>query len=103
MAHARWRREGSLKVDLMALEALLHRLQFKLATSDLNSGFIFALPIPGMRYDERMMSLLITWSPRRMDGYTVEIRSNESKRRSNSSCQKLASLIADELNVVMGC
>ncbi|MEB3296958.1 MAG: hypothetical protein VKL23_05420 [Cyanobacteriota bacterium] len=103
MAHARWRRNGPLTVDLMALEPLLHRLQFRLATADLNSGFIFALPIPGMKYDERMMSLLITWSPRRLDGYTVEIRSNESKRRSNSSCQKLARLIAGELNVVMGC
>ena len=102
MAHARWQRKGAVTIDLGALKALLHRLQFRLATADLTSGFIFALPFPGMKYDERMMSLLITWSPRRLDGYTVEIRSNESKRRSISSCQKLARLIADELNVVMG-
>jgi hypothetical protein len=103
MAHSRWRRDGLVSVDLRSLEALLHGLHFRLSTADLNSGFVFALPMPGMKYDERMMSILITWSPRRLDGYRVEIRSNESKRKGNSSCHKLARLIADELVAAMGC
>lgn len=103
MAHARWRREGAIAVDQAALEALLLRVQFKLSNVDLNSGFAFALPLPGKKYDDRMMSILIAWSPRRMDGYTVEIRSNEPKGKTNNTCDKLAKLIADELIAVMGC
>lgn len=103
MAHARWRREGTVSVNLDALRALLLRVQFKLSNVDLNSGFAFALPQPGKKYDDRMMSILISWSPRRLDGYTVEIRSNESKGKANNTCDKLAKLIADELIAGMGC
>lgn len=103
MAHARWRRDGTVSVDIVALEALLQRVQFKLANVDLNSGMAFALPQPGKKYDDRMMSILISWSPRRLDGYMVEIRSNEAKRKGNTTCDKLAKLIADELIAVMGC
>ena len=90
-------------VDLLAMEALMRRVQFSLANVDLKSGFMFALPRPGKKYDDRMMSILISWSPRRLDGYLVEIRSNETKRKGNTTCDKLAKLIADELVVVMGC
>ena len=103
MAHARWRREGTVTVDLAALEALMLRVQFKLSNVDLNAGFAFALPQPGKKYDDRMMSVLISWSPRRLDGYMVEIRSNEPKGKSNNTCNKLARLITDELSAVMGC
>lgn len=103
MAHARWRREGTVTVDLPALEALMRRVQFKLSSIDLNAGFAFALPQPGKKYDDRMMSVLISWSPRRLDGYMVEIRSNEPKGKSNNTCDKLAKLITDELTAVMGC
>ena len=103
MASARWRREGTVSVDLPALEALLLRVQFRLANLDLASGYAFGLPQPGKKYDDRMMSILISWSPKRLDGYMVEIRSNEPKGKSNSTCDKLAKLIADELTAVMGC
>jgi len=103
MAQARWRREGAVSVDLAGLEALLHRLQFKLANVDLAAGMAFGLPQPGKKYDDRMMSILISWSPKRLDGYRVEIRSNEAKRKGHTTCGKLAKLIADELTVVMGC
>jgi hypothetical protein len=103
MAHSRWRREGTVSVDLPALETLLLRVQFKLANVDLSSGYAFALPQPGKKYDDRMMSILISWSPRRLDGYMVEIRSNEPKGKSNHTCDKLAKLIVDELIAVMGC
>lgn len=103
MAHSRWRREGSILVDLTALETLMLRIQFKLANVDLSSGYVFALPQPGKKYDDRMMSILISWSPRRLDGYMVEIRSNEPKGKSNNTCDKLAKLIVDELTAVMGC
>ncbi len=103
MAHARWHREGTVSVDLAALEMLLLRVQFKLANVDQTSGMAFALPQPGKKYDDRMMSILISWSPRRLDGYMVEIRSNEPKRRGNTTCDKLAKLIAEDLVAVMGC
>lgn len=79
------------------------QLQFKLTNVDLKSGFAFALPLPGKKYDDRMMSILISWSPRRLDGYTVEIRSNESKGKLNTTCDKLAKLIVGELVAAMGC
>lgn len=103
MAHARWRREGTVTVDLPSMEALMLKIQFKLSNVDLKSGFVFALPQPGKKYDDRMMSILISWSPKRLDGYTVEIRSNESKGKTNTTCDKLARLITDELVAVMGC
>ena len=79
------------------------RVQFKLANADLSSGYVFALPQPGKKYDDRMMSILISWSPKRLDGYMVEIRSNEPKGKSNNTCEKLAKLLVDELTAVMGC
>ena len=103
MAHARWHREGTVTVDLPSMEALMLKIQFKLSNVDLTSGFAFALPQPGKKYDDRMMSILISWSPKRLDGYTVEIRSNESKGKTNTTCDKLARLITDELVAVMGC
>lgn len=103
MAHVRWRRDGTLAVDLEALEALMLRVQFRLSNVDLKAGFAFALPQPGKKYDDRMMSILISWSPRRLDGYSVEVRSNEAKRKARTTCDKLARLIADELIAVMGC
>lgn len=103
MAHARWRRDGTVAVDLDALNTLLQRVQFRLSNLDLKAGFAFALPLPGKKYDDRMMSILISWSPRRLDGYTVEIRSNEPKSKANTTCDRLARLIADELVAVMGC
>lgn len=103
MAHSRWRREGMVTVDLPALETLMLRVQFRIANLDLSSGYAFALPQPGKKYDDRMMSILISWSPKRLDGYMVEIRSNEPKGKSNNTCDKLAKLIVDELTAVMGC
>lgn len=103
MAHARWRRDGTVAVDLAAMESLLQRLQFRISNLDLHAGFAFALPLAGKKYDDRMMSILISWSPRRLDGYMVEIRSNEPKSKTNNLCDKLARQIADELITVMGC
>jgi hypothetical protein len=103
MAHTRWRRDGAVQIDLDALEALMLRIQFKLANADIKSGYVFALPQPGKKYDERKMSILISWSPRRLDGYMVEIRSNEVKSKPKTTCDKLAKLIADDLAAGMGC
>ena len=103
MAHARWSCSGSIQVDLAALEQVLRRFQFEVSNADVSSGFVFALPLPGMKYDERMMSILISWSPRRLDGYMVEIRSNEPKGRTRTTCDKLAKLLRPALAELMGC
>lgn len=103
MAHVRWAGTGSIQVDLVALELLLRRFQFEVANADIRSGFVFALPLPGKKYDERMMSILISWSPRRLDGYMVEIRSNEPKGRTRTTCDKLAKLLRPALAELFGC
>jgi len=103
MAQARWRRVGKVCVDPVALQELMLSLQFKLSLIDLNAGCAFALPQPGKRYDDRMMSILISWSPKRLDGYAVEIRSNESRSKTTNTCDRLAKRIAPQLVGAMGC
>ena len=79
MANLQWQCQGPIVIDKAAIKAKLDDIGFDIASSDLNSGFIFALANPRRKYALESLSILISWSPKRLDSFLVEVRSKEPR------------------------
>ena len=85
MASLQWQHHGSIAIDQMALTAKIEAIGFELASSDFGSGFIFALASPRKKFARESLSILISWSPRHLDGFLVEVRSKEPHKTTRRS------------------
>ncbi len=77
MASLQWHHTCALAIDADALHQSLQELGFSIESSDLGSGYIFAVATPNKKLAGESLSVLISWSPVRLDGYLVEVRSKE--------------------------
>lgn len=87
MASLQWHHACAMAMDAEAVDQALQDLGFSIANSDLTSGYIFALANPTKKLAGESLSVLISWSPVRLDGYLVEVRSKEpiiSNKRSRA-------------------
>ena len=104
MASLQWQHHGPMAINQMALTAKLEAIGFELASSDFGSGFIFALASPRKKYARESLSILISWSPKRLDGYLVEVRSKEpQKTTKRSQADVLSAILKKELPGVFRC
>jgi hypothetical protein len=93
MASLQWQHHGPIAIDQLALTAKLEAIGFELASSDVDSGFMFALANPRKKYARESLSVLIAWSPKRLDGFLVEVRSKEPHKTTKRSQADLLSEI----------
>ena len=91
MASLHWQHHGPIAINQMVLTAKLEAIGFELASSDFESGFIFALASPRKKYARESLSILIAWSPKRLDGFLVEVRSKEPQKTTKRSQADLLS------------
>ena len=91
MASLQWQYNGPITVNQLALKAKLESIGFDLESSDFGSGFIFALANPRKKYARESLSILIAWSPKRLDGFLVEVRSKEPQKTTRRSQADLLS------------
>ncbi|NDC13802.1 MAG: hypothetical protein EBZ76_00935 [Synechococcaceae bacterium WB9_2_170] len=87
MASLQWHHSCQMVIDSQAIGKALGDLGFSIANSDLESGYIFALADANKKMAGESLSILISWSPVRLDGYLVEVRSKEpalSNKRSRA-------------------
>ena len=98
MASLQWQHICSIRVSKDAigigLENILENIGFSISNSDIDSGFVFALANPNKKYAGESLSILISWSPKRLDGFLVEVRSKEPQKTNHRS---RAELISDSL------
>jgi hypothetical protein len=85
MASLQWQHLGPITIDPMALTAKLEAIGFDLESSDFDSGLIFALANPRKKFARESLSILIAWSPKRLDGFLVEVRSKEPQKTTKRS------------------
>jgi hypothetical protein len=85
MAILQWQHHGPIAIDQLALTTKLEAIGFELASSDFDSGFIFALANPRKKFARESLSILISWSPRHLDGFLVEVRSKEPHKTTRRS------------------
>lgn len=85
MASLQWHHSCPMVIDGPAIGQALQDLGFSIANSDLDSGYIFALADPNKKMAGESLSILISWSPVRLDGYLVEVRSKEPARSNKRS------------------
>ena len=104
MASLQWQHHGSIAIDQMALTAKIEAIGFELASSDFGSGFIFALASPRKKYARASLSILISWSPKRLDGFLVEVRSKEPRKTTKrSQADLLSEILKKDLPDIFRC
>jgi len=105
MATLQWQHHGPIAIDQMALTGKLEAIGFELASSDFESGFIFALASPRKKYARESLSILISWSPKRLDGFLVEVRSKEPQKTTTKRSQAdlLTEILKKDLPGVFRC
>ena len=104
MASLQWQHHGPIAINQMVLTAKLEAIGFELASSDFEAGLIFALARPRKKYARESLSILISWSPKRLDGYLVEVRSKEpQKTTKRSQADLLSEILKKELPGVFRC
>ena len=104
MASLQWQHHGPMAINPMALTAKLETIGFELASSDFEAGFIFALASPRKKYARESLSILISWSPKRLDGFLVEVRSKEpQKTTKRSQADLLTEILKKDLPDIFRC
>ena len=104
MASLQWQYHGPIAIDQIALKAKLAAIGFELESSDFESGFILALASPRKKYARESLSILIAWSPKRLDGFLVEVRSREpQKTTKRSQADLLSEILKKDLPGVLKC
>ena len=104
MASLQWQHQGPMAINPMALTAKLETIGFEMASSDFEAGFIFALASPRKKYARESLSILISWSPKRLDGFLVEVRSKEpQKTTKRSQADLLSEILKKDLPDIFRC
>ncbi len=93
MAILQWQHHGPIAIDQMALTAKLEAIGFDLASWDFEAGLLFALASPRKKHARETLSILISWSPKRLDGFLVEVRSRELQKTTRRSQAELVTEI----------
>jgi hypothetical protein len=80
-----WQHQAPIAIDPIALKATLEGIGFEIISHDCDAGYIFAQANPRRKYARESLSILIAWSPKRLDGFLVEVRSKEPQKTTKRS------------------